>query len=144
MKAALAIIGVLVSAVPLCCDAARLFRCTSAGGAVTFQEQPCGAASDERVQDLPEYPPANLAERDRLLQREAALDARLLKRAEIDSNERIARDARRSRELELEAERARSAEPMYVGPVYGVGYMPAYRPRPQQHLRNGPLLIRGY
>jgi hypothetical protein len=142
MKAAFAIIGVLASAVPLAADAGRLFRCTSAGGAVTFQEQPCGAAADERIQDMPEYPPANLAERDRLLQREAALDARLLKRAEIDSNERIAREARRS--LELEAERARAAEPIYVGPVYGVGYLPAHRPRPQQHLRNGPLLIRGY
>ena len=142
MNTTCAIAGVLVLAASLGADAARVFRCTSAGGSVTFQEQPCNAAAEERVQDIPEYPPANAAERDRLLQREAALDARLLKRAQIDSNERIAREARRS--LELEAERARAAEPIYVGPVYGAGYLPAYRPRPQQHLRNGPLLIRGY
>ena len=56
-------------------------------------------------------------ERDRLLQREAALDARILKRAELDSAERIARDDRISREATLQAmmERDRAeAAPMFV------------------------------
>jgi hypothetical protein len=109
-----------------------IFRCADAG-AVSYQEQPCSGAGIERAVSLPEFPPVNVAERERLLQREAALDARLLKRAELEAAERIAREARRARELELEAERERAkpVEPAYVIPVF----VRPYRPRPPRLLR---------
>ena len=54
--------------------------------------------------DIPsQFPDVNRVERERLLAREAALDARLLKRAEVDAAERIARDDRIARERELAA-----------------------------------------
>ena len=98
-------------------SAGPIYRCASAGG-IAYQELPCPAASAERAWHAPEFPPVNLRERDRLLQREAALDARLLRRAEIEAAERIAREERRERELELaaERERARQAQPVYVVP----------------------------
>jgi len=93
---------------------AQVYRCTEAGR-VTYQAQPCTSAGAERVLDIPAaYPEVNLRERDRLLQREAALDARLLKRAELEAAERVARENRRALELEAQAERARAAEPLYV------------------------------
>ena len=110
-----------------------VFRCTS-GGTVSYQEAPCPPASAERSMSLPEFPPVNTAERERILQREAALDARLLKRAELEAAERIAREARRARELELEAERERAkpaAEPAWVVPVF----VRPYRPRPPRPAR---------
>jgi hypothetical protein len=95
---------------------AQVYRCTEAGR-VTYQAQPCASAGAGRVLDIPAaYPEVNLRERDRLLQREAALDARLLKRAELEAAERVARENRRARELEAQAERerARAVEPAYV------------------------------
>ena len=83
--------------------AAEIFRCTAASGAITYQEIPCPASAPGRATDIPAaYPGINSAERDRLLQREALLEARLLKRAEIDAAERIARDDRIARERELQ------------------------------------------
>jgi hypothetical protein len=83
----------------------EIFRCTASGGAVTYQEVPCPASAQSRTMDISpvDFPDVNRAERDRLLQREAALEARLLKRAEIDAAERIARDDRIARERETQA-----------------------------------------
>ena len=104
--------------------AAPIYRCIDAG-TVTYQEQACASAG-ERVAIPDTYPEVNRAERDRLLQREAALEARLLKRAEIESAERIARENRRAREIELAAERERAqpAEPVYVVPVIARPHRP--------------------
>ena len=114
-----------------------VYRCASAGS-VTFQQVPCASAAEERAMELPEYPPANLLERDRLLQREAALDARMLRRAEIDAQERIAREARRARDAEAEAERerARAVEGGYLYPAYPVGY-----PRVVHHRNRSPASL---
>ena len=111
--------GALVIAASSLSQAAQIYRCVDAHGAVTYQETACVLASDERAWQTPEYPPVNTAERDRLLQREAALDARLMKRAELETAERIARDERRARELELAAQReqAAPAPPLYVIPA---------------------------
>ena len=113
--------------------AASIYRCALPTG-IEYQEMPCETGASERSVKVQDYPPVNLLERDRLLQREAALDARLLKRAEIDASERIAREARWAREAELEAERERAKAaasqyyPMY--PIYGrpVHARPVYRP----------------
>src|SRR5713226_8498839 len=72
-----------------------VFRCTAPGGRVTYQQIPCPADSAERVVDVPsQYPEVDRAARERLFQREAALDARLLKREELDTAVRIAREDR--------------------------------------------------
>jgi hypothetical protein len=96
---------------------AEIYRC-SAGGSVTYQEIPCPAASDAATMPIgATFPDVNLLERDRLLQRDAALDARILKRAELDSAERIARDDRLAREATLKAqmERERNEAASYYG-----------------------------
>jgi pyocin large subunit-like protein len=129
---ALPLIAVLLLA--LDAGAANIYRCTTAKG-VAYQEQPCEAEAREASVGVGEFPPANTAERNRLLEREAALDARMIKRAELDTAERIAKEARWAREAELEAERqrAKAAESQYyylVVPAYGrpVRSHPAYRP----------------
>jgi hypothetical protein len=108
-------------------QATQIFRCTAAGG-ITYQQQPCGPASVGGAVDIPtSYPDAG-PERERLLQREAALDARLMKRLEIESRERIARDERIARERELEAERGRTErERSQEAPVYIVSRFPGRR-----------------
>ena len=115
-----------------------VYRCASAGS-VSFQQMPCASASEERAFELPSYPPVNMLERDRLLAREAALDERLLRRAEIDAQERMAREARRAREAEVDAERERAraaAESGYFYPAYPLAY-----PRVTHHrTRFGPSL----
>jgi len=109
-----------------------MFRCVAPGGAVSYQELPCSPTASEQSVDVPAFPAANQVERDRLLQREAALDARMVKRAEIDASERIAKEARWAREAELEAERERrGAEAQSFYPVFPVyGGRPPVRPRP--------------
>lgn len=111
-------LAALVATASCLAHGAQIFRCVDARGAVTYQETACALASDERAWQTPEYPPVNTAERDRLLQREAALDARLLKRAELDTAERIAREERRARELELASQREQASPepPLYIIP----------------------------
>jgi hypothetical protein len=71
---------------------AEVFRCTSGSGSVTYQEIPCGGGERLQIVDLPaSYPAPNTAERDRLFQREAALDQRLEARRERDAREAVAR-----------------------------------------------------
>jgi hypothetical protein len=78
-----------------CCLAlpasAAIFRCTAAGGAVSYQEIACPATDSERVVDVPaQYPSADPTERARLFEREAALDRRLEAQRERDSREAVA------------------------------------------------------
>ena len=118
--------------------AASVYRCTTALG-IVYQEVPCESGAAERSWNA-DYPPANIAERDRIMQREAALDARMLKRAEIEAAERMAKEARWAREAELEAERqrAKAAEAQYFYPAYPV--YGGFRPRP--HFRPGNSALR--
>ncbi len=118
------------------CAHAEVYRCKSAGGAVTYQEIPCPASAEGARMHIPDaFPEVNRAERDRLLLREAALDARLLKRAEIDAAERIARDDRIARERELAALREELAR--REGEQANVGFVvaqPLRAPRVHYHL----------
>ena len=110
-------------------EAAPIYRCVDRG-VVTYQELPCPAPGGESVVQVPSaYPPVNALERERLLLREAALDARMLKRAELESAERLAYAALRARELELQAERerARQSEPAYPLAIV----IPGRRPHPR-------------
>jgi hypothetical protein len=101
--------------------AAQIYRCEAPGGAVTYQQQACEAGESGGAVPIPTQYPDYREARARLAAREAALDARLLKRLEIESAERIARDERVARERELAAERERAAAaggagtPVFVG-----------------------------
>lgn len=127
-------VAAALASLPAVAAANGIYRCTAPDGAVTYQETACLFAREERPLAIPtEFPPVNAAERNRLLQREAALDARMLKRAELETAERIARDARRTRELELAAERERSRQAEQ--PVFVVPWLPHPRPHPRPRLR---------
>ena len=126
---------------------AQVYRCADARGAVTFQEQACPVTSDERVTTIPtSYPEANLRERERLLARADAADERLLKRMQIESQERIARDHRAAMEAIAEAERERAVASQSSGFVaVGTSWLRPLRPQgphpsrqfPQNVLRPG-------
>ena len=117
------------------CAHAEIYRCTSERGAITYQEIPCPASAKAATMDIPSaFPEVNRAERDRLLAREAALEARLLKRAEIDAAERIARDDRVARERELAALREELAR--RDAEQAGAGFIVVQRLRPPRvHMR---------
>jgi hypothetical protein len=86
---------------------AEIYRCV-AGSSVSYQEFPCPAEAGAATMAIGDnFPAVNMLERDRLLAREAAMDARLLKRLEIDASERIARDDRIARALTLKAQMER-------------------------------------
>ena len=130
MKTLLA--GAALAAVALQCAAGSIYRCTGPGG-VTYQETACAGEDTGGVANIPtSYPNFNVMERDRLLQREAMLDERLLKRAQIESTERIARDDRAAREKEAEARIAEAEANQTYG--YGVPLFAANR----NNLRNRP------
>ena len=117
--------------------APAIYRCTTSGGAVAYQEIPCPAGAHSRTTDIPavDYPEVNRVERDRLLARAAALEERLLKRAELESAERIAREQILAREREAQAMREFQAqrEPSAAVPVIIVA--PMTRPPRPRHLR---------
>ena len=122
---------------------AEIFRCSEAGS-VTYQEVPCATSAQGGVTKIPSsFPEANFAERNRLLQREAALDARLLERERIESAERIARMDLAAREREAQAARdaaAAAASQSYV-PVYWGGYRPPHVIHHRHYqVRSGPPL----
>jgi hypothetical protein len=71
---------------------AAIFRCTATDGSVSYQEAECPVADKSRVMDLPsQYPSADPTDRQRLFEREAALDRRLEAQRERDSREEVAR-----------------------------------------------------
>ena len=110
--------------------AAQIYRCGLPGGSVSYQELPCDAtAAQVSVVAIPSSYPDHTEARDRLAAREAASDARRMKRLEIEAMERIARDERAAREAALEAERERNrireAEGGY--PLYFVGRPPPFK-----------------
>ena len=110
-------------------SSAEIFRCTARDGGVTYQQDPCAASSNGGAVNIPTSYPDYSAERDRLALREAALDARLLKRLEIEAAERIARDDRIARE-KAQAQ-AHGEESVF----YGIG-----RPlRVPRHLPRRPM-----
>jgi hypothetical protein len=83
----------LLASVVLSCGAAsaQIVRCTAPNGGVTYQQTPC-EGRDGRVINVPtKYPAPNLAERDRLLAREAALERRLEAQRDRESREWMTR-----------------------------------------------------
>ena len=121
--------ALLLLATGLC--SAEIFRCTARDGGVTYQQDPCAASSNGGAVSIPTSYPDYSDERERLARREAALDARLLKRFEIEANERIARDERIAREKEAQAALA-LAQAQQAYPLYGIA-RPLQVPRRLPH-----------
>src|SRR5262249_40945403 len=68
--------------------AAGIVRCAAPDGSITYQEIPCSDSHAESRPAIPtEFPPPNIAERDRLFAREAALDRRLEARRDREVQE---------------------------------------------------------
>jgi hypothetical protein len=99
---------------------AEVYRCQAREG-VTYQEVPCPDSAIADKVSIPTAYPDFQAERERLAAREAAMDARLLRRLEIESAERIARDDRIAREKEAQAALAIAQAQSQDSPVYVVG-----------------------
>jgi len=103
-----------VAAVALPAPAAIL-RCTSARGAVTYQESPCPPSEAARVVHVPaSFPAIDPRERERLFEREAALDRRLEARRERESREAIARAAQEAAAPKAQPEPP--AQVIWIGP----------------------------
>ena len=115
--------------------AQAIYRCAGPGG-VTYQEIPCPNGTAERVTDIPaQYPEIDREARERLFAREAALDARNLKREEMDTALRIAREERWAREREAEARQVMESLPVYYGPVSPSWYRNPPLRHPMHHQR---------
>ena len=117
-------LGLLAMSLPAA--ASGIYRCTSPSGAVTYQEIACSGAESGGVANIPtSFPDMNVVEHERILQQGAMADARLLKRYEIDSHERIANADRASREriAEMQLAQADSGDYGYGG--YGMPYYAA-------------------
>lgn len=114
----------------ICCLAAtaapgEIVRCAGPDGRISYQETPCPESTVEKRVGIPtEYPAPNIAERDRIFAREAALDRRLEARRDRELQEAMAREARAAQEAELQARLALLAAQQ---PQYVVAY-PYWRP----------------
>jgi len=110
--------------------AGEIIRCVSANGAVTYQAIACPDAAREQVTNISnDYPPINMAERERLLANEREMYKRLEAQRDRDTALEMARQARAASESRArEAEAATEGEPYYVA-------WPARPARPVHHQR---------
>ena len=135
MKRELLALGLL--AISLDIAASGIYKCKSPTGGVTYQEVACDGSQTGGVANIPTgFPDMNVIEHDHILAQGALAEARLLKRYEIDSNERIAMAGIAARERE--AKIASNSDDAQV--TYGLGWggrlipIAAHRtPAPQHH-----------
>jgi hypothetical protein len=131
MKTNRALLGMAILFAGATAASAEVYKCQSREG-TTYQQMPCPSEAIANTVAIPASYPDYMAERDRLAAREAAMDARLLRRLEIESAERIARDERVAREQEAQAERDRLAQMQSQGgPFYLVPFGTRVPPRHQ-------------
>jgi hypothetical protein len=95
------------------CAAADIYRCATPGGGISYQELPCHGVGAKT--DLPtNFPEVNIAARETLLQREAALERRLEAQRERLSREEMTRITARAQVAAAEATVRPVAEPVYL------------------------------
>ena len=113
---------------------AEIYRCQSAAG-TSYQQVPCGDETRGGLAGIAtEYPPANAEERDRLLQREEAMNRRLEAERARWSQEAIARQVAARPQPE-----AAQPETVFV-PVFA-GVQPVRRWQPRVHPSRGTQLL---
>ena len=93
--------------VPAASPAQSLYKCTDAGGRVTYQETPCAGARTEKRLDAPRPESRDEADARRLLEREAMQGDELAGRFADDAR---GREAARQREREERNRRLREAQ----------------------------------
>jgi hypothetical protein len=111
-----------------------IVRCKDARGAVTYQPAPCPDRTEEsRPRIASDFPAPNVAESQRIFEREAALDKRLEARRDREMVEQQMREARAEREAERERLAVLAAaqqQPYYVGYPAWYGYPVRRAPQP--------------
>lgn len=124
--------AVLVTATPAL---AAVHKCRDASGALSYQELPCGESQQPVKADIAsEFPPPNLLERERTLQREAELYRRLEAQRDRLSAEAIARITR-PEPVPVAVEPAGSV----AWPLWPAAYPAArfpHRPQPRNAMRD--------
>jgi hypothetical protein len=140
MRRELLALGLL--AISLDIAASGIYKCKSPSGSVTYQEIACDGEQTGGVANIPTgFPDMNVIEHDHILQQGALAEARLLKRYEIDSNERIAMAGIAARERE-----SKMTAPVDDSIGYGLGWggrlipIAAHRTPAPQHHGHSPLL----
>jgi hypothetical protein len=128
-------LGLLPLALGPLSASAGIFRCAEPGMAVSYQEMPCADPSMASTLDVPtEYPAIDAQKRDRLLQREAALDQRLEARRERESRETIATIGRDAQVQAAEAEAEAAAAAYFMAWPHAPGLRLLHRAhRPPRH-----------
>lgn len=97
------------------CAAAEIFRCSTPNGSLSYQELACAPNNDVGKVDVPSiFPDIDVAARERLLQREAALDQRLEAERERLSREEMTRIWARAQVAAAQAAAAPAIEPGYA------------------------------
>lgn len=113
------LVSFLAAALPC---AASVHKCRAPDGTVTYQQLPCAGPQQQVGSDIPsEFPPPNLAERERILQREAELHRRLEAERDRLSAETVARLSRPEVVL-VQAQAAPAILPLNA--------FPRWKPRP--------------
>jgi hypothetical protein len=108
-------VAALVVAPSLAWAAPEIFRCSTPSGSISYQELPCAPNNDAGKVDVPSiFPEIDLAARERLLQREAALDHRLEAERERLSREEMTRISARAQVAAAQAAAAPAVEPVYA------------------------------
>jgi len=126
------VVAVLAAAVALPASA-QVFRCVAAGGAVSYQQQPCEGGAQGGPTQIPTTFPDHVAPRAELAAQAAAADARIQKRLELESAERMARAEQALREKDMQAARE-TAVPYADGwPVIFAGGPHVHHPIAKPH-----------
>jgi hypothetical protein len=137
MKAGFFIAATIAAAALLDCNAAPIHRCFTSNLGVSYQEEPCAAGNDAGEFDFANFPDINAAERDRLLQREAALDRRLEAQRDRLSQEEMTRISARAQVAAAQAVAVAPVEPPYYG-----GWQIARNRAPHGRMRVPYALVR--
>jgi hypothetical protein len=96
MKARFFIAAAIAVAATFDCNAAPIYRCFTSNLGVSYQETPCTVDNYAGEFNFSDFPEVNAAARERLLQREAALDNRLEAQRERLSREEMTRISARA------------------------------------------------
>jgi hypothetical protein len=98
-----------------CAASAQIFRCSTPSGAMAYQQFPCDPNNDAGTVQIQSFPEIDREARDRLMQREAALDQRLEAQRERLSREEMTRVTARAQVAAAQAAAAPADVP-YYGP----------------------------